>query len=757
MVIRSDGLGTLKVYIGSDLTGLERGIKRAEKRITDASKRMGELGSKLSQSLTLPLTMIGGFGVSQFGKFDRAMTRSLAIMGDVDNGMRKRMKNEARRLSRDSVTNADELARSYFYLASAGMTAEQSLANLGVVNKFAIAGAFDMAQATDLLTDAQSALGLTVEDTMVNQANMIKLSDVLVKANTLANATVEQFSTSLTRKAGPAIRLLNKDMEEGVAVLAAFADQGIKGELAGNALHIVFRDLQRAVTKNAEVWERKGLSVYDEATGKMKNIADIVEQLENHFGSLSDRQKKVTADMLGFQDRSFAFMQTLFGTSEAIREYEKQLRNAGGVTDRVANKNMSDFLSVLKITYNNIKDAARIIGGVLAPSILGVGEFVRDTMKRFIQLDASLQRQIVFWGALAAAIGPVLLLLSKLMVVLKVMALNPFVIAITAVAFAIARISGTLKTLNPQMGDHAGKVDSAMSSYDSLNSVLGGVVKTMSLMNKTIGATERHFEKVGASVEMIAANRNYKKLRRERERLQKMREKYYKILSRPGVDEETARRVSAPVGHDYEMPRALSDKYMKGLDIRIKAALNRGRRASENLDRLRGEGGNKQISAMDIWPQGLQNLFNKVDWSKVSTKMQRWEKRAAFSKRIQDMQQGISGAWAESGMGAAVSDFESRWGMTREQMKRNASDLESSAAGSAGGLPGMFGLGNKTKPYQLTRPSRFRQIAQNRFSIEGLAMGSKKKQAQPVVAKGLEKKLETLIQVTRENRPIVTV
>ena len=51
---------------------------------------------------------------------------------------------------------------------------------------------------------------------------MTKVSDVLVKANTLANASVLQFAESLTNKAAAALVNVNKSMEEGVAVLAAF-------------------------------------------------------------------------------------------------------------------------------------------------------------------------------------------------------------------------------------------------------------------------------------------------------------------------------------------------------------------------------------------------------------------------------------------------------------------------------------------------------------------------------------------------------
>ena len=59
---------------------------------------------------------------------------------------------------------------------------------------------------------------------------------MLVKANTLANASTKQFSEALTSQAGPAMKALNMSVEEGVSILAAYADQGIKASEAGNML-----------------------------------------------------------------------------------------------------------------------------------------------------------------------------------------------------------------------------------------------------------------------------------------------------------------------------------------------------------------------------------------------------------------------------------------------------------------------------------------------------------------------------------------
>ena len=61
-------------------------------------------------------------------------------------------------LSEKLPLSAKQAAEAYFYLASAGKTAAQSVALMPTVAKFATAGNFELALATDLLTDAQSAL-----------------------------------------------------------------------------------------------------------------------------------------------------------------------------------------------------------------------------------------------------------------------------------------------------------------------------------------------------------------------------------------------------------------------------------------------------------------------------------------------------------------------------------------------------------------------------------------------------------------------
>ena len=238
-------VGAIKARLEGDSSGLVRAANRGGKAIDRLGRRIARAGEKLKRfgsmgrqlATAMPAMILGGMAIRGFAKFDTAMTKSMSIMGDLSDQMKNDLAKQARNLALETDRSAVDMAESYFFLASAGMTAAESLEALPIVTRFAIAGSFDMATATDLLTDAQSALGLSIKQTEENLAkygsvaaitaanmkNMTFLSDLFVGANTLANTSVQQIAEALTNDAGAAMRSLNVDVTEGIAVLAAYA------------------------------------------------------------------------------------------------------------------------------------------------------------------------------------------------------------------------------------------------------------------------------------------------------------------------------------------------------------------------------------------------------------------------------------------------------------------------------------------------------------------------------------------------------
>jgi TP901 family phage tail tape measure protein len=382
---------SIKIRIVSDFD--KKGLTAAEKGLNSLSKSAGLALAAVGAAVV----GIAAKSVQEFAKFDGALTQSKAIMGDLTQVMEKDMADAAREVAKATTFSAEQAAESFFFLASAGLDAEASIAALPQVAQFAQAGMFDMAQATDLLTDAQSALGLSSKNAETNLKNMAQVSDVLVRANTLANASVEQFSTALTTKAGAALRALGKDVEEGVAVLAAFADQGIKGEIAGTQLSIVLRDLTTKAIKNKDAFDDMGIAVFD-SNGEMNNLGDIIGNLETALAGMSDETQKATLLQLGFSDKSLASLQALLGTSEAIKTYETELRSASGFTKDVAGKQLETFSSQLKLLESAFIDVAIQIGEELTPYLEELIPVIQDLLPIIGEKLAAAFKQIDWAG-----------------------------------------------------------------------------------------------------------------------------------------------------------------------------------------------------------------------------------------------------------------------------------------------------------------------------------------------------------------------
>ncbi len=335
-----------------------RTVKRLGATIRNVAKRVAQAGVAF---VAFGVAVAVAFQrITRAGEtFNQKMNRSLAIMSGVSESLRKTMKRTALEVARTTVHSAEQAAEAYFFLASAGLSVKQSIAALPFVAKFAQAGMFDMARATDLLTDAQSALGLTVKDVQQNMLNMKRVGNVLVKANTLSNATVEEFAEALTTKAGAALKVLNKDLEEGVAVLMAFADQGVKGAQGGTALDIVIRELTSKLILNEEAFKRYNVEVFN-SVGKMRDLDLIISDVEQALVNMADKGQKATLMQLGFTNKSVGYMQVLLGLSGRMNEYVTQLRLVGDITKRVADKQLTPMekaLAKLQAAWVALSDA----------------------------------------------------------------------------------------------------------------------------------------------------------------------------------------------------------------------------------------------------------------------------------------------------------------------------------------------------------------------------------------------------------------
>lgn len=315
--------------------------------------------------------------VEQFAKFDKALQEGVAIMGDVDAAMRNKLSGAAREIAKELNLAADDVAHGYYELASSGLNAEQSMRALPIIATFAKAGLMDVAEASKLLTTATNSMGYKSQDVEENAAGLIRTADTLTKVSTLAAGHISDFTEAINNKAGPALRAMHKDIEEGAAALAVLHAQGVIGQTAGERLAMFLRTITMAATKHKEVWHEYGMEIFD-SSGKMKDLADVTEILTKGLGRLSPEQQAVAMQQLGIQLRTMDTVKAFLGQADAQRKYEDALRSSTGYTQNVADGQMKTFSERWGLIKKRIDDAKMSIGEGLIPALEKAGITIGD-------------------------------------------------------------------------------------------------------------------------------------------------------------------------------------------------------------------------------------------------------------------------------------------------------------------------------------------------------------------------------------------
>jgi len=480
----------IKIRIVSDFDN--KGIKGATVSLDKLSKSAGIALAAVAASTAA----IAVASVREFAKFDGALVKSQAIMGDLTKTMEDDMANAAREVAKVTTFSAEQAAESFYFLASAGLDAKASVAALPVVASFAQAGMFDMALATDLLTDAQSALGMTIKnDAVANMENMIVVSDTLARASQLANATIEQFSTSLTSKAGTALRSVEKDITEGAAALAVFADAGVKGELAGTQLTNTIFGLAERAQKAPAAFEDLGIAVFD-SNEKMNNFADIADDFTESLGSMSVEQRLATLSQMGFTKQARNGILLLMDNGDALRDYETALKDAGGTAQEVADKQLTSFNAQLSLLGSAAADVGIDIGSKLAPRLEQLIPIVKDLLPEIGEkLTAALAR--VDWeGATRNVANFIISIVDNIEVIGKMIGviagLSAGIIALNAVikvATVLQILFNTAVGKNPYVRLAIIIAAAAAATAGLVNSLNGMVNKQREVNRATDGTT----------------------------------------------------------------------------------------------------------------------------------------------------------------------------------------------------------------------------------------------------------------------------
>ena len=124
----------------------------------------------------------------------------------------------------------------------------------GVLNLAASSGT-DLAETTDIVTDAMTAMGYSAGDAG-------HFADVLAAASANANTNVLKMGQTF-QYAAPVLGALKYNIEDAALAIGLMADSGIKADKAGTALRSILTRLAAPPKDCADAMRKLGISLTD--------------------------------------------------------------------------------------------------------------------------------------------------------------------------------------------------------------------------------------------------------------------------------------------------------------------------------------------------------------------------------------------------------------------------------------------------------------------------------------------------------------
>lgn len=549
----------------SRLQGLQTELRNTSTVSEEQRKKISEFGEhaketfagvvKAAAAITAALVAIGKQAVETGAEFDKSMSQVAATMGySVDEINTEgseaaktfdRLRDFAQDMGKSTAFSANEASQALNYMALAGYDAEKSMAMLPKVLDLASAGNIELAKSSDMVTDAQSALGLSVEETEI-------MIDQMAKTSARSNTSVEQLGDAILT-IGATGKTVKGGTKELAQTLGLLADNGIKGSEGGTKLRNIILALQAPTEKATKKLGELGVSAFD-SEGKFRSLQDIFADLNGALGDMSEKDAAIAKSTI-FSKRDLAAVNALLGTSvERWNELGAEIEDSAGAAHDMAETQLDNLAGDVTLFKSALEGAEITISDRLTPSLRNAVQFGTEAVgkladgfgegglagavaaaHKLIEEKLGEDAQIIFGveAAVQAAAAAFVtykatMLLSEGIAALKTVnqlliegktltealnataAVNPYV----AIATAAMAASVAVKKLIDIQTD---LIDEAVDSYDLMSDKQKQAVDNVRNLTKTVSDSRKSWNESREAAEKQAEK--YKRLANELYRL----------------------------------------------------------------------------------------------------------------------------------------------------------------------------------------------------------------------------------------------
>lgn len=385
------------IRLMADTASYEASMTRAGSTARSVASGMENTGRKsalITSGLTaagLAVTAFGVASVKMAADFDEQMSTVQANSGATAAQL-SQLREAALQAGASTVYTAAESAGAINDLAKAGMSVSDILSGgLTASLNLAAAGQMDVGNAAEYMSQALTMFHLSGKDAT-------STADALAAGADKAVGDVSDFGEALNN-CGVMANSFGMNLQETVGVLGLFAQNGIVGAEAGTQLNSMLMKLANPASDAKSTMEELGISTHD-ASGKFVGMANLVGQLHDKLGKLTDQQRQqAEATIFG----SYAIKGAgiiMDAGKKGVEDWTKAVSDSGFAAQQASNKT-NNLKGDLKMLESAIQSAMTKIGEGAQGPLRKLTQGLTDLITGFGDLPAGVQQAIVVMSALS--------------------------------------------------------------------------------------------------------------------------------------------------------------------------------------------------------------------------------------------------------------------------------------------------------------------------------------------------------------------
>lgn len=387
-------------------------------KIQNAGEKISSLGSKATIGFTVPIVTALGVATKAASDYQYQLAdirKEVVAQGysaSQTSSIMKNLSSDTLNWSKEFGVGTKEINDGMFELVSNGYNVKQAMGMMPELLK------------TMTANSDQSGESIKLTASMLEQfgQNLGSNSTVIKNGNSLMNQMTEATHKSamslddlkeISGNAGAAMHAMGVKTNEFMAIAGRLKSAGIDASSVGTGLSSLMTRIGTGTGAAAGDLKKYNIQVFD-SKGKMKDVFDILEQMQGAYQKMNDKQRQSFMYNVVGQENMKVGMTLMDANLDRYKSLSNEIEHSNGTVDKY-NKTMRNTSQFTMAQFKSSLNALEIeFGQKFLPTLTPIIRELKNMLDRFSDLDPATQKLILNTGLAVAAGGPLISMFGKL-------------------------------------------------------------------------------------------------------------------------------------------------------------------------------------------------------------------------------------------------------------------------------------------------------------------------------------------------------